>query len=449
VAGHDPYLALGVTRGAAAEEIKSAYRKRARALHPDVNTTDPDAAEKFKELVAAYELLSDPLRRSAYDSRSDGFGQTFWEFGSRTTDHSRWQAFQRPEPQSWTVTQVMGFRERPPRRRGRKAPEPLLHTVLMSPDLNRVATHRGETVELWNPLTGQCVASTGRDETGVRWLGFSPDGRLLVTDGARGTALWDAANGRMVDRLNLEGPDSFNFSADGRCMATAVVTLAQVTELRSGRTLAEIPHEASVQAIALSPDGGRLASGAGKTAYVWDVRSGRELARLPHEKAPASVTLSPDGRLLAVGTTVARSSWTPSTVQLWDVESGEEVARLEHQCWVDQAVFSPNGRRLATDSNGTVHLWDTARGSELCRMRHVRTELVFSADSRWVAGAAGPYLYLWDADTGYQLASLAHDAEVLSLAVDPDCRRIATASRARTGQPPGVSPLLSHVWLKD
>ncbi len=63
----DFYELLGVGRGASAEEIKRAYRKRARELHPDANPDDPQAAERFKELSKAYAVLSDPQQRARYD----------------------------------------------------------------------------------------------------------------------------------------------------------------------------------------------------------------------------------------------------------------------------------------------------------------------------------------------------------------------------------------------
>lgn len=63
----DPYEVLGVPREATEREIKSAFRTRARELHPDVNNHDPEAEEKFKEAANAYEILSDAERRATFD----------------------------------------------------------------------------------------------------------------------------------------------------------------------------------------------------------------------------------------------------------------------------------------------------------------------------------------------------------------------------------------------
>src|SRR3954468_8827879 len=62
----DYYEVLGVERGAGDGEIKRAFRKLAQQWHPDVNT-DPTAPERFKEINEAYQILSDPQRRQAYD----------------------------------------------------------------------------------------------------------------------------------------------------------------------------------------------------------------------------------------------------------------------------------------------------------------------------------------------------------------------------------------------
>ena len=84
----DYYEVLGVARGADEREIKRSFRRLARELHPDVNQHDPEAEEKFKEAAEAYEVLTDPERRSVYDRygheglQSSGFSSNFSGFGS-------------------------------------------------------------------------------------------------------------------------------------------------------------------------------------------------------------------------------------------------------------------------------------------------------------------------------------------------------------------------------
>ncbi|MDD2619314.1 MAG: molecular chaperone DnaJ [Syntrophomonadaceae bacterium] len=66
-AKRDFYEVLGIDTKASPEEIKKAYRSKARKYHPDVNRDDPQAGEKFKEISDAYEILSDPQKREVYD----------------------------------------------------------------------------------------------------------------------------------------------------------------------------------------------------------------------------------------------------------------------------------------------------------------------------------------------------------------------------------------------
>ena len=73
----DFYEVLGVNKGATDAEIKSAYRKLARKHHPDVDKSS-GAAEKFKELSEAYQVLSDPKKKQSYDQ----FGHAAFDRGA-------------------------------------------------------------------------------------------------------------------------------------------------------------------------------------------------------------------------------------------------------------------------------------------------------------------------------------------------------------------------------
>ncbi|XP_028447417.1 dnaJ homolog subfamily B member 11 isoform X2 [Perca flavescens] len=94
LAGRDFYQILGVSKSASIRDIKKAYRKLALQLHPDRNPDDPKAQDKFADLGAAYEVLSDEEKRKQYDtygedglkeghhgSHNDIFSSFFGDFG--------------------------------------------------------------------------------------------------------------------------------------------------------------------------------------------------------------------------------------------------------------------------------------------------------------------------------------------------------------------------------
>ena len=67
------YSTLGISKNASDKDIKAAYRKLARKLHPDVNPEDSRAQEQFKKVNEAYEVIGDPVRRKDYDQFGDNW----------------------------------------------------------------------------------------------------------------------------------------------------------------------------------------------------------------------------------------------------------------------------------------------------------------------------------------------------------------------------------------
>ncbi|MFM8701328.1 MAG: DnaJ C-terminal domain-containing protein [Hyphomicrobiales bacterium] len=100
----DPYTVLGVPKSAAEADIKRAFRKLAKSLHPDYNVNDPKAKEKFSELNSAYEILGDAEKRKQFDSgeidaqgkpKHPGFGgHGFDPWGGRHAGAGRGAGFQ-------------------------------------------------------------------------------------------------------------------------------------------------------------------------------------------------------------------------------------------------------------------------------------------------------------------------------------------------------------------
>lgn len=80
----DPYAELGVSRAASADDVRKAYRKLAKELHPDVRPNDKKAEERFKKVTAAFNLLSDSAQKARFDrGEIDADGNERMGFGSR------------------------------------------------------------------------------------------------------------------------------------------------------------------------------------------------------------------------------------------------------------------------------------------------------------------------------------------------------------------------------
>ena len=93
--GDDPYALLEVPRSASSKELRAAFRRKARATHPDV-TSAPGAVQQFQKIAAAYEVLSDDQDRASYDHRSGSdASHAAWERAQQAARQSRQEASKR------------------------------------------------------------------------------------------------------------------------------------------------------------------------------------------------------------------------------------------------------------------------------------------------------------------------------------------------------------------
>jgi hypothetical protein len=202
--------------------------------------------------------------------------------------------------------------------------------VAFSPDGKLLATAGADgTARLWEVATGERVrVLTGHGKL-VQEVAFSPDGKLLATAGADGTArLWEVATGEQVRVLTGRPMWGVAFSPDGRLLATA-----------EGGSIS-----AGVAAAPVSENSVRL----------WEVATGEQVRVLTgHGKLVQEVAFSPDGKLLA-------TAGADKTARLWEVATGERVRVLTgHGAPVNGMAFSPDGKLLATaGADGKTRLWE-------------------------------------------------------------------------------------------
>jgi WD40 repeat protein/serine/threonine protein kinase len=248
------------------------------------------------------------------------------------------------------------------------------------PDGERIASAgwdgRRHTVWVWDARTGKPVFPL-RSGVACFAMGFSPDGRYLVTGGGNGALqVWNAETGREVGALGTHDQDirGVVFSRVGGHLATSSgngeVKLWDVTRLDKeyldGKPAPRHTLPARVPGpslnMAFSPDGKRLATGGEKNLInVRDVQTGNLLQRLPgHRGDVYTVAFSHDGRWIASGS-------EDSTVKIWDSRSGELVHTFRgHTGIVTSVAFSLDGRRLVSGSRDhRVKVWDMTKLREV------------------------------------------------------------------------------------
>jgi RNA polymerase sigma factor (sigma-70 family) len=291
-----------------------------------------------------------------------------------------------------------------------------------------------------------------RDEQ-VAALAFSPDGRRLVTSGARAglpgyLRIWDVATARVVAaQEGIPGTPAVAFSPDGRTLASGEVggeirlrgpdifilplrpppeekEVGGKIRLRDPDTGREQTvlrgHPLGVKALAFSSDGALLASaGQDQVVKLWDLPAGRERQELRgHTDRVLAVAFFHHDRTLVSGA-------ADQTARVWDVPGGKERLTLRgHEDAVTTVAVSPDDRLVATAGRDrTIRLWDAATGEERALLQGSPAPVAavaFSPDGRFLAGAAGNRIRLWEVATQRLVAGLERQAAAIpNLAFSP------------------------------
>jgi WD40 repeat protein len=388
--------------------------------------------------------------------------------GSRGEFHTDGRAPDRQiDPNLWDAATGALLRTlRDPARNGRSAND-IVAAAFGAGGRYVVTTHNsGRAARLWDAATGvELTAAFVGHEAGVRAAAFSPDGRLLATGSADGTArLWDVAalepTAPHRQRWQAGGylSPAAALSPDGRLLALAEPWQGRgrihVWDLRTGRkVLCKGEAGGMMTSCAFSPDSRWLvAASMDRLARVWEAGTGEPGAVLRgHEAGVLDAHFSPDGRRLV-------TTSEDSTARVWDAATGRQVLLLRKDgVALRTAAFSPDGRRLLTgsgvvqgDSRGNGNwIWDAQTGQELVAFGTPTSiphmPLIWGPDGRHVLvpfprgrnpHTSGDYPFeVCDAATGRAVCRMAgHPQMIICGTFSPDGRRVLTGSHDRTAR---------------
>lgn len=360
------YEVLGVPDKADPDEIKRAYRKLARKLHPDVNPGKA-ADEAMSVVNEAYHVLGDTGRRATYDA-----GRNRRLAGAPSVDLN-WQG-------GIYVRRHVSIVD---------LPSPVEAVEFVGGKSEVAIVCFDNTVRFCSSATGIFSGELKLEGSAASYLQWCGKAGLFAAGASeKFAAVWQIKS-REVVAAHRKKVDWISRVAVSPTGSIAVLGSAHKTVLvmdaATGKTIfVRRRHEDAVTAVAVARDGKVFASGSNdQRVILWDVRAGRERAVLDQRAPVTNLAFSADGSMIAV-------ALVDHGVRVYELATGGLRTTLwGHDRPIEDVAFHPGGDFVATASrDGTVGIWSLADGSRKHNLKGHRAAVKsvrFSPDGKSLA----------------------------------------------------------------
>ncbi len=364
-------------------------------------------------------------------------------------------------------------------------------SISFSADSEILAAGGWDGVTLWDVRKGLQIKSIKIREGIVNSVVFSPRGRLLAIGSQdRTIRFWDIAVGREIKRIIKKSGEvqTVAFSPDGKLLASGDDNgNIELWCFPTGNLLKRFNESGSIKSIAFNPDGKTIVGAGSHGIFLWDFIDGRKLDQIKTDEFVYSVSFSPNGLYLAsagfsrsalylvdeklslyedLGYLDIKSSFSvafssnseellfglsPGTgnenayMKLIKLRTGETVTFKRQSSQVNSIALNSDGQTLASgNSDGTIKFWDlTKEGLKSFIVSDVRAvncvvyspdgKLLISGGARSISNFVSYPLEVWENESGKLLKTLnGHEADVISLSVSSDGKKLASVDLRRT-----------------